>query len=118
MNEKPSPYTIKNSELKYSPFSEKSMQSSHYIQEITSFDPHPSCTIHTNDYISHLCLNCHFQCLCGTCLKEGNHKTHNIKNIEKSVKIVDRMLSEYAIRLRSKSDILTLLSESLNAQKT
>lgn len=118
MHEKPSPYTLKHSELGYSPITQKSIQSSHRIQEISSFEPHLSCTSHTNDCISHICLNCQFQCLCGTCLKEGNHKTHNIKNIEKSVKIVDRILNEYAIRLRSKSDILTLLGESLNAQKT
>lgn len=93
MYEKSSPFTIKRTDLKYSPLTEKSVQSSHYIQEITSFEPHPSCSYHTNDYISHICMNCNYQCLCGTCLKEGNHKTHNIKNIEKSVKIVERILS-------------------------
>ena len=97
---------------------EKSLRSSHYVQEVTSFDPPLPCVLHYNDNVSHICVDCEYKVLCGTCLQEGAHREHNIKNVEKGSKIVDRILNETLIRLRSKSDLLTHLNDSMSIRKS
>ena len=110
-------YTVKRFERR-SPTLEKSLRSSHYVQEVTSFDPPVPCLIHYNDNVTHICIECEYKCLCGTCLQEGSHRDHNIKNVEKGSKIVDRILNETLIRLRSKSDLLTHLNDSMSIRKS
>ena len=63
-------------------------------------------------------MDCEYKVLCGTCLQEGVHREHNIKNIEKGSKIIDRILNETLIRLRSKSDLLTHLNDCMSIRKS
>lgn len=91
---------------------------SNYVHEVTSFDPPILCPQHYHDNISYICIDCRFKCLCGTCLQEGTHKAHHIKNIDKGSKIIERALNEALIRLRSKSDLLTNLKDYMKIRKS
>ena len=90
----------------------------YFVQDVTSFEPPLPCMLHHDENVTHICIECEYKCLCGTCLQEGIHRHHHVKNIEKGSQIVDRILNETLIRLRSKSDLLTHLNDSMSIRKT
>lgn len=101
-----------------SPATDQTLKSSAYVQEVTSFEPPTPCPLHYHDNLCYLCIDCRYKCLCGTCLQEGSHRGHCVRNIEKGSKIVDRVLNEALIRLRSKSDLLTNLKDYMKIRKS
>lgn len=79
------------------------------------------CEIHKNNYFTNYCFDCKNH-LCNECLKSGthiNHKKNNIieiKPIDKELKIVEKVISDYKFELKKLHEEKKIKERELNEE--
>ena len=65
-----------------------------------------------------MCFTCDSKCLCSRCFNDGQHKAHDVKTLDRSYAVVEANLNECLIRIKSKSDLLSLLHDSISTTQS